>query len=101
MRRIGSPRPIAGMYCDALERRLRLATRAALAARRTRVNSLERALGAFGPQTTLERGYSILLRADGRSVVRDAQEVRTGERLRARLARGTLDLDVAGAGPEE
>ena len=82
--------------CGALERRLRLATRAVLSARRTRVDSLERALGAFGPQPTLERGYSILLRADGRTVVRDAREVRTGERLRARLARGALDLDVAG-----
>ena len=82
-------------HCDTLERRLRLATRAVLATRRTRVGALERALGAFGPQATLERGYSILLRADGRSVIRDACEARTGERLRARLARGTLDLDVA------
>ena len=87
--------------CETLERRLRLATRSVIADRRTRVNALERALGAFGPQTTLERGYSILLRADGRSVVRDAQEVRAGERLRARLARGTLDLDVVDAGPDE
>ena len=86
-------------HCDALERRLRLATRAVLGARRTRVGALERALGAFGPQATLERGYTILLRADGHSVVRDAREVRAGERLNARLARGTLDLDVAGTEP--
>ena len=84
--------------CEALERRLQLATHAVLAGHRARVSVLERALGAFGPQATLERGYSILLRADGRSVVRDAREVRTGERLRARLARGMLDLDVADAG---
>ena len=84
--------------CEALERRLQLATHTVLAGHRARVSVLERALGAFGPQATLERGYSILLRTDGRSVVRDAREVRTGERLRARLARGTLDLDVADAG---
>ena len=86
--------------CEMLERRLRIATRTALTARRTRVGALERALGAFGPQATLERGYSILLRAEGRSVVRDAREVRTGERLHARLARGTLDLDVADVEPD-
>ena len=86
---------------ETLERRLRLATRAVLADRRSRVAALERALGAFGPQATLERGYSILLRADGRSVVRDAREVRTGERLRARLAHGALDVDVASAEPDE
>ena len=87
--------------CETLERRLRLATRAVLADCRSRVGALERALGAFGPQATLERGYSILLRADGRSVVRDAREVRTGERLRARLAHGALDVDVASAEPDE
>ena len=86
--------------CETLERRLRLATRAVLAGRRTRVNALERALGAFGPQATLERGYSILLRTGGRSVVRDAHEVQAGERLHARLARGTLDLDVVDAEPD-
>ena len=85
-------------HCAALERRLLLAARAMLAGRRARTSALERALGAFGPQATLERGYSILLRADGRSVVRGAHEVRTGERLHARLARGTLDLDVAEPG---
>ena len=86
--------------CASLEHRLLLATRTALAERRTRVSALERALGAFGPQATLERGYSILLRADDRHVVRAAHEVRPGERLRARLARGALDLDVAGTEPD-
>ena len=81
--------------CASLEHRLLLATRTALTKRRTRVSALERALGAFGPQATLERGYSILLRAGDRHVVRGAHEVRPGERLHARLARGTLDLDVA------
>ena len=63
-------------------------------------SALERALGAFGPQATLERGYSILLRDDDRQVVRNASEVRTGERLYARLAHGALDLDVAAVKPD-
>ena len=86
--------------CEALERRLWRATRAALGARRSRTSALERALGAFGPQATLERGYSILLRDHDRRVVRGAHEVRPGERLHARLARGALDLDVAAVGPD-
>ena len=86
--------------CASLEHRLLLATRTALAERRTRVSALERALGAFGPQATLERGYSILLRSDDLHVVRGAHEVRPGERLRARLARGALDLYVAAREPD-
>ena len=86
--------------CETLERRLRRATWAAFSERRSRTTALERALGAFGPQATLERGYSILLRDDERQVVRGAHEVTAGERLHARLARGTLDLDVAAAKPD-
>ena len=99
-----SPERVVSLHrtrCEALERRLRLATRTALARRRSRVSELERALGAFGPQATLERGYSILLRSDDRRVVRDAGDVRTGERLHARLARGALDLDVMATNVDE
>ena len=86
--------------CEALQRRLWRATRGGFDGRRSRVSALVRALGAFGPQATLERGYSILLRDDERRVVRGADEVRPGERLHARLARGALDLDVAAVEPE-
>ena len=86
--------------CEALGDRLRRTARAALAERRSRVLALERALGAFGPQATLERGYAILLRDEGRKVVREAREVRPGERLHARLARGGIELDVAKVEPE-
>ena len=86
--------------CEALLGRLSRAARATLSGRRSRVSALERALGAFGPQATLERGYSILLRDDDRQVVRNASEVRPGERLHARLAQGALDLDVAAVKPD-
>ena len=86
--------------CEELRGRLWRATRAAFAGRRSRVGALERALGAFGPQATLERGYSILLRGADREVVSRASEVRSGERLHARLARGALDLDVAAVEPD-
>ena len=86
--------------CEALLGRLSRAARAALSGRRSRVSALERALGAFGPQATLERGYSILLRDVDRQVVRNASEVRPGERLHARLAHGALDLDIAAVKPD-
>ena len=86
--------------CEVLRGRLSRAARAALSGRRSRASALERALGAFGPQATLERGYSILLRDVDCQVVRNASEVRPGERLHARLAQGALDLDVAAVKPD-
>ena len=79
-----------------LERGMHRALASAFEDRRTRVRELDRSLRALGPDTTLERGYSILLKGDEEKVqaVRDASEVRPGERLHARLARGSLELEV-------
>jgi len=87
--------------CGTLDARWRRAVHVALTGHRARVSALERALGAFGPQATLERGYAILLRDDDRQVVRGASEVGTGERLHARLAQGALDLDVVTVQPDK
>jgi exodeoxyribonuclease VII large subunit len=53
------------------------------------------ALAALDPYATLERGYAIVRAADGRVVV-DAAGRAVGERLEVRLARGALDVSVAG-----
>lgn len=53
-------------------------------------------LRALSPEAVLERGYSILLTED-RQVVRRADPELAGTRLRARLARGELDLQVLAA----
>ncbi len=50
---------------------------------------------ALSPAATLERGYAVLQRADGR-VVRRAAEVASGDPLRARLAEGEVALTVDG-----
>jgi len=55
-------------------------------------------LQALSPEGVLERGYSILLTADQR-VVREADPKLVGTQLQARLARGTLDLQVLDATP--
>ena len=44
---------------------------------------------ALSPHATLDRGYAVVLRADG-EVVRDADDVVLGETLRVRLAAGEL-----------
>ncbi|GAA2548705.1 exodeoxyribonuclease VII large subunit [Winogradskya consettensis] len=50
-------------------------------------------LRALSPKATLERGYSIVQRADGH-VVRAADEVAAGDVLRVRLADGELRTEV-------
>jgi len=50
-------------------------------------------LRALSPAATLERGYAIVQRADGH-VVRAADEVKTDDRLRVRLAEGELQAIV-------
>ncbi|GLZ76348.1 exodeoxyribonuclease 7 large subunit [Actinorhabdospora filicis] len=50
-------------------------------------------LRALSPQSTLDRGYAIVQRADG-SVLRAAGEAEPGEVLRLRLARGEINATV-------
>lgn len=49
---------------------------------------------ALSPAATLQRGYAVVQGADGR-VVRDADDVADGERLRVRVARGELAARAA------
>ena len=48
-----------------------------------------RALDAVSPLATLDRGYAIVSDAKGKALVR-ARDVKPGEDIRARLARGEL-----------
>ena len=75
------------------ERRLASAARNALGRRQEQLRELDRALRALSPKKVLERGYAVLLTEQGRAV-RAAAEVKQGERLRAELARGKIDLTV-------
>ena len=70
---------------------------------RTRQQSLAtttRALTAVSPLATLERGYAILTRPDGR-VLRNAGDTAPGEPLLARLAHGQLETTVVRCKPDE
>ncbi len=79
-----------------LRRRLTDFTRRRLSDARARVSETTRALNSISPLGTLERGYSILTRAKDGALVHAAENVKRGERIHARLAKGELDLTVEG-----
>ena len=80
---------------DELEGRLGRTLRERLARAGLRLGAVARTLAAVSPLGTLERGYAIVLGADGQ-VVRAASEVATGSEIRARTARGSLRALVTG-----
>ncbi|MDX2017657.1 MAG: exodeoxyribonuclease VII large subunit [Planctomycetota bacterium] len=61
-----------------------------------RLDSLEKQLRAVGPESVLNRGFSVTLREDG-GVVRAPGDVRPGQTLTTRLAGGSVRSVVEGA----
>jgi exodeoxyribonuclease VII large subunit len=64
-----------------------------LEARRGQLGQLGAGMAALSPLAVLDRGFAMVVRADG-AIVRDAAPVSPGERLRIRLARGALGVVV-------
>jgi exodeoxyribonuclease VII large subunit len=64
-----------------------------LKARRLQLHSQVQTLHAVSPLATLGRGYSILLDERGRAI-RNAADTQPGQRLKARLGNGELDVRV-------
>ncbi|MGS0602637.1 exodeoxyribonuclease VII large subunit [Xanthomonas oryzae pv. oryzicola] len=58
------------------------------------LRSIARSLEAVSPLATVARGYAIVTRSADGSVVRSAAEVAAGERLRAQLADGSIEVRV-------
>jgi exodeoxyribonuclease VII large subunit len=76
-----------------LEQRLQRGVQQQLRGAASRLSHLSQLLDSVSPLATLIRGYSILRDEHG-AVVRDADSVREGSQLDARLARGELRLQV-------
>jgi exodeoxyribonuclease VII large subunit len=55
-----------------------------------RITALEAQLRLLGPEQVLARGYSITMEAETGKVVREAKQVRRGQRLRTRLKVGEV-----------
>ncbi|MCF7202054.1 exodeoxyribonuclease VII large subunit [Pseudomonas oligotrophica] len=84
---------LLGQRLEQLAQRLPRAMRSALATRQQRLQGLAQTLHVVSPLATLGRGYSILLDERGRAIRRAAQ-TEPGQRLKARLGEGELDLRV-------
>lgn len=78
---------------DALAARLPRAMRETLGTRRLELQSQVQTLHAFSPLATLGRGYSILLDERGQAI-RSASQTQPGQRLKARLGEGELEVRV-------
>ncbi|MCS4485225.1 exodeoxyribonuclease VII large subunit [Gleimia sp. 6138-11-ORH1] len=64
------------------------------------LNAAFSTLRAISPQATLERGYAII-KAPGKGVLTDASNVKKGEILEARLAKGSMIVTVFGTNKTE
>lgn len=73
--------------------RLPLLLQGRLARSRTDLARSAATLDALSPFATLERGYAIARSTDG-AILRDVAEVRSGQALDLRLAKGSLDVRV-------
>ena len=58
-----------------------------------RVALLGRALHSVSPLATLDRGYAIVMDADGKAMT-DAATAESGDEIRARLSKGELLANV-------
>jgi exodeoxyribonuclease VII large subunit len=65
----------------------------ALKSRRQHLQGLAQTLNVVSPLATLSRGYSILLDERGQAI-RRADQTQPGQRLKARLGEGELDVRV-------
>ena len=78
---------------DDLQRGVTEGARAATQRGRQQLDAMGEMLEAIGVEPTLRRGFAILTRSDG-PVVRSAAELRTGDRVTAKLADGSVSLEV-------
>lgn len=82
----------------------RIADRSETAIRRrteragNRLRIAARALQSLSPLATLDRGYAIVMDASG-TILRQATQTRTGERLGIRLAQGSVQAEVTDVEP--
>jgi exodeoxyribonuclease VII large subunit len=79
-------------------RRLARVVGEALVQRRQQVRARRDQLEALSPLRVLERGYSITMEAASGAVLTDPARVRSGQRLRTRLAQGLVISTVESTG---
>ena len=78
---------------------LQRAMQARLGQHRNRLDQLTGKLNALSPVRILDRGYALVFDSAG-NLVKDATRLSAGDRISARLARGTLAAEVKGTKPD-
>ncbi len=88
-------RVLAGMKKDLDARTTAIvsAARNSLLERRVRLERMDTALQALSPLAILERGYALVFDASGK-LLKDAANVKAGDEISARLAKGTVSATV-------
>jgi exodeoxyribonuclease VII large subunit len=81
---------------DYLENRLSMIASNRFNSSKDRLRRLSSLLESLNPGSVLGRGYSITLKADGRSLIRSSSEVAVGEEIRTHLASGSLTSNITG-----
>jgi exodeoxyribonuclease VII large subunit len=85
---------------DALAGAMAVAIRNFLLLRRGGLEQLTGELDALSPLAILERGYALVFDSSGQ-LVKDAERVKVGEEIRARLARGSISSVVTKRNPAQ
>jgi len=76
---------------DHLDQRLERASAAGLSLKRLKLEHAAQRLAALNPTAVLQRGFAIVRKAEDGQIVRGPQQVRPGERLHIRVAKGDFD----------
>lgn len=79
---------------DELDERMRRAIERCLERNRQQLGTIAASLNALSPLAVLERGYSLTKRLDDGELIRDARQVRVGDRISTLLAEGGLVSEV-------
>jgi exodeoxyribonuclease VII large subunit len=82
---------------DAKDSSMAVAARNALLQKRARLERLTSQIEALSPLAILERGYALVFDADGK-LVKDAEQVKAGDEVTARVARGEIAATVKKSG---
>ena len=78
---------------DALSEKLNLMLNQKINNRKNKLDKLQKSINILSPLSILDRGYSIILNKQG-SAIKSSMDVNKGENLKARLSKGTIDLEV-------
>mgnify|MGYP001449235156 FL=1 len=78
---------------DALSDKLNFMLSQKLDNQKNNLDKLHKSINILSPLSILDRGYSIILNEKG-SAIKSSNDVNKGDTLKARLSKGTIDLEV-------